>query len=467
MKLFIKRLVLIILGIVLSLILLECGLRFAGWTIFSYQQYKNNKALRNKSQYTIMCLGESTTAGEYPIQLQQILDEKYPNKFSVVDCGLPSIHLKNILDNIDNNINKYVPDITICMMGINDMVYNNADNSYTKKSSFISKFKTYKLFILLKQHIFSLLKIDLLYADDSIDITYIIDELDKNFFSNNYENVILLSEKLLKENFNEENNDNEKIYFYYINSLNQYSYRCHHIEHSISEEEYTKYKRKIIEFSKILINKKCNDELLKNCYLIIFFHGNQNEKKVYANKLVEQNLDIINSNLYFMINKYIENEQKEKIFKFLENNKSNDVTYGFLAINALEQKEYKKAQEYFNKCEDFRLHFPNEETYMLYKLIVKKLIGNNIKVICMQYPVRSIKSLQEQLKNEPFYDKITFISNEKLFKKALMKKNYNEVFSDQFAGDFGHCTELGNMLIAKNVVNTLEKMLDLKNNNLE
>ena len=80
----------------------------------------------------------------------------------------------------------------------------------------------------------------------------------------------------------------------------------------------------------------------------------------------------------------------------------------------------------------------------------------------MQYPVRSIKPLQEQLKNEPYYDKITFISNEQLFKNALMKKSYNDLFIDQFAGDFGHCTKLGNTIIVKNVVNTLEKILNLK-----
>ena len=75
MNLFLKRFLLIVIGIILSLIFLECGLRIAGWTISSYQQHKNNKALKSKSQYTIMCLGESTTAGQYPIQLQKLLNK--------------------------------------------------------------------------------------------------------------------------------------------------------------------------------------------------------------------------------------------------------------------------------------------------------------------------------------------------------------------------------------------------------
>ena len=139
-----------------------------------------------------------------------------------------------------------------------------------------------------------------------------------------------------------------------------------------------------------------------------------------------------------------------------------DRDYPFMAMYYLKQKDYQKAQEYFDKAEEERLLFPDIKIYTLYKLIIKKLIDNNIKVICMQYPVRSILSLQEQLKNEPYYDKLTFISNEKIFKDALMKQNYDDLFVDQFAMDFGHCTDLGNTLIANNVVNTLEKILDLK-----
>ncbi|MCR4662811.1 MAG: hypothetical protein K5622_02845, partial [Endomicrobiaceae bacterium] len=157
LKFLIKKLLLIIIGVILSLVILECGLRVAGWTISSYQQYKNNKALKNKSQYTIMCLGESTTQSQYPIQLQQLLDEKYPNKFSVIDCGLRSSNLETVLNVLDNNINKYNPDIAICMMGVNNSRNftsntNNFNDYYIAKSKKIT-FKVIKLFILIKQHI--------------------------------------------------------------------------------------------------------------------------------------------------------------------------------------------------------------------------------------------------------------------------------------------------------------------------
>ena len=47
-----------------------------------------------------------------------------------------------------------------------------------------------------------------------------------------------------------------------------------------------------------------------------------------------------------------------------------------------------------------------------------------------------------------------------------MQQKYEDLFIDQYGGDFGHCTDLGNTLIAENAVNTLEKILNLtvKNN---
>ena len=99
------------------------------------QSYQNNKIIKNKSKYTIICLGESLTQGGYPIQLQKFLDEKYPNKFSVIDCSVSGAHLAITLDLLDKAINQYKPDIAICMMGIID------DNNKKSGRFFYSSYK--------------------------------------------------------------------------------------------------------------------------------------------------------------------------------------------------------------------------------------------------------------------------------------------------------------------------------------
>ncbi|MEI7752059.1 MAG: hypothetical protein WCJ71_08225, partial [Candidatus Omnitrophota bacterium] len=50
---------------------------------------------------------------------------------------------------------------------------------------------------------------------------------------------------------------------------------------------------------------------------------------------------------------------------------------------------------------------------------------------------------------------IVFADNEKAFKNAIKGSSYREYFRDLFGGDFGHCTEKGNRLLAKNIADTI------------
>ena len=449
MKLFLKKLSLAIIGIILSLVLLECGLRLAGWTISSYQQYKNNKALRNKSQYTIMCLGESTTAWQYPIQLQKILDKKYPNTFSIIDCGLGGTILESILDLLNDNINKYNPDIAICMMGINnshDFIGETENNEIQNNNNYIIKIKKTNLkiirllFLLLKHLSFE----NELFANSQkeqnlLDLAINLSRQDK------LDEAHLLFKKVLETS--EEDSEDYRIAYtkLLINYLGRYDDDCG------------------VQMAINAIKRNYGDK--PDCYhqLIDYLSrkGRISELKTVLSLLLNEKDFLPSIDTYNLAEPYLKDSEKTILLNKIISRKEN---VRVMAIQQLKQKNYKKAQEYFDKAEELRVNFPDIETYNLYKLIVKKLIDNNIKVICMQYPIRSILPLQEQLKNEPYYDKITFISNEKLFKDALMKKNYDDLFCDQFAGDFGHCTDLGNTLIAKNIVNTLENILDLKQN---
>lgn len=466
LKVIIKRFLLIIIGILLSLIFLECGLRLAGWTISSYQQYKNNKALRNKSQYTIMCLGESTTFRQYPFQLQQILDEKYPDKFSIIDCGITGTNLETILELLDNNINKYNPNIVICMMGINnEFVDLNNENVNINNTNYFNKsknvnLKILKLYILLKQHLTDLLqKKNFVFAENISTENNSLFEYAMNLKSERkFTEATKILKKILQNNPNDEIAFNELCFLYYdCNALNEQEigYKMA-IEGLNKNFNYGKDRYYQVLFQKYEIYK---DTIKDNIY----------DFKYYINKAINEELDLLLGNdnmafysVYLSIKDYLTNEQKRKILRKLMTNKNDDKYYGFLAINAIEQKDYQKANDYFAKAEEIRLNFPNLQTYNLYKRIIKKLTDNNIKVICMQYPIRNIKTLQEQLKDEYYYDKLTFISNEKIFKDALTKQNYSEIFFDQFAGDFGHCTNLGNTMIAEQVVNILENLLDYK-----
>ena len=87
-----------------------------------------------------------------------------------------------------------------------------------------------------------------------------------------------------------------------------------------------------------------------------------------------------------------------------------------------------------------------------YYEVADKTRERGIKLICMQYPLRSVEPLKEILKSK---EGIVFVDNEKIFKDALREGSYDEYFTDVFAGNFGHCTYKGNQLIAKNLAKTI------------
>ena len=102
-----KKISLIIIGIILSLILLEIGLQLAGFTLTAIKKY-GNKIAKDPNTITILCLGESTTDGQWPPILQKILDEKSKNKkFNVVDEGKVGTNSKIILSKVNSYLYKY------------------------------------------------------------------------------------------------------------------------------------------------------------------------------------------------------------------------------------------------------------------------------------------------------------------------------------------------------------------------
>jgi len=54
-------------------------------------------------------------------------------------------------------------------------------------------------------------------------------------------------------------------------------------------------------------------------------------------------------------------------------------------------------------------------------------------------------------------EEIIFVNNEKVFRDAVAKDGYNAYFVDASSGDFDHCTDRGNKLLAENIANVILK----------
>ncbi|GAB1402243.1 hypothetical protein MASR1M68_11540 [Elusimicrobiota bacterium] len=453
-----KKILLIFLGLVLSLVFLEVLLQstsFAIKYIKDFKTYNYLKKIKKEDTVTILCIGESTTHKMYPSYLQQVLDKTDPGRFAVIDGGVPAIMLKNISETIEDTIKKYNPTIVIFMMGINDGFYYPEESEYEPvledtnekdKYSKMPKIKIYRLALLLKMHITELLKTKNYDAEDKNTDEY--NKLAQHIASLSQNGEFTKAGEILKEAFDK---DPYNEYVYVMLTKIYCDFIADH---------------KIIEIGrKMAIEGLDMDFITDKGFLYkavlekYFVDKNQKLLKFYADKAVNESIDVFRSYcghfIYGFVKDVISDEQKKQIFSVMLKSSELDKTYGIMAIDNLKSGNYSKAEEYFAMAEAIRLNFPNKQTNKLYKSIIQKTVNMDVKTICMQYPVRSVEILKTILKDEDLYNKVIFVSNENIFKETLKKHPYKYVFTDQFAGDFGHCTPVGNQMIAENVAKTI------------
>ena len=144
------NILLICLGIFLAFLLLEIALRVGGLIYITVSKYNNRVTYKTQNEYRILALGESTTAdfhngqGSWPTELELILNNQSNIRFRVFNEGYPGTTSRDIMLNLQNNLDKYHPNLVITMMGINDKGPYFL-HAYTQEKGFFSNFRVYKL----------------------------------------------------------------------------------------------------------------------------------------------------------------------------------------------------------------------------------------------------------------------------------------------------------------------------------
>ena len=112
---------LIVLGVLLAVTFLETGLRAAGFCIMSAQRLRNAHNQQRKNTTVILCLGESTTAGQWPKFLEEYLRQAGTRQdICVIDEGQDGTLSSLIRQRLPQLLEQYKPDIVITMVGINE-----------------------------------------------------------------------------------------------------------------------------------------------------------------------------------------------------------------------------------------------------------------------------------------------------------------------------------------------------------
>ena len=151
-------------------------------------------------------------------------------------------------------------------------------------------------------------------------------------------------------------------------------------------------------------------------------------------------------------------QAEQAYLKAIEKNPTDYFPYEQLADIYAVQGDTAQAEKYAQKAmAGEKSQEYSSYTIKNYNEIADIILDRGIPLICMQYPLRSVEPLKKILSGKKG---IVFVENKKNFERVLRDSEYSKVFSDNFAGDFGHCTRLGNRLIAENLANTILNLLE-------
>jgi tetratricopeptide (TPR) repeat protein len=507
---FRTKITLIIFGLFLFLILLEAGMRLAGFVLVSIQEYRNMQSTKQKGAYRILCLGESTTAGQYPPYLERALNQRHTGiQFSVIDKGVAGTNSAHILAQLASNLDQYHPDMVVAMMGINDWgmpYYNDIPEAQTK---LFYDCKTYRLIRLLWLH--ALAKVRETGASKQAIARNPQSNRDYVELGQFYQDQGKLSqaEDAFKKAI-ELNPKNDRIYVV-LGCLYQDQGNLSQSEDAFkkaielnpkNDRAYTalgwRYRNQYNPLQAEDVFKKAIELNPKNYYAYIGLGWAYRDQSKLSQaedafkKAIERNPK--NGRAYLELGWLYRDQgkpsQSEDAFKkAIELNPKNDLAYVELGWRYRNQHNPLQAEDAFKKAieltsENDRAHgalsILYEETgkpelakehaqkaNRLRSLYYDPLMVNNhrtlkeildkkgIRLVCVQYPMRSIEPLKRILQGTE--KGVIFVDNEKLFRDAVRKDSYDTYFKDMFGGDFGHCTDKGNRLLAENIANMILK----------
>jgi tetratricopeptide (TPR) repeat protein len=401
-----KKIAVIICGLFFSIILLEIGIRLGGLILLYRQEYRNAQAIKQNGVYRIMCLGESTTAGQYPGPLEDILNKRNVGiRFSVIDKGIVGINTVVILSQLQQNLDTYKPNMVIVMAGNNDMGIKYYKGIPEVNATVFRHWRIYRLMRLLYMRIIKKLK-----KQDIYGLALLKPENDNNYLK--------------------------------LGRLYQTQ---------------GKYPQAEELFKKAIELSPKNDDAYSGLGHLYQTQGKYPQAEELFKKAIELNPgnNFAYIGLGWIYRVQGEYSKAEELFKkIISLYPENYRAYGAMSVLYEEMGEPELAKGYTgNAANGPRLGYYNPVTVNSYRKFKEILSRRGIRLVCVQYPMRSLGPLRKIFENDE--KGVIFVDNERVFKEAVKKEGFGELFLDMSGGDFGHCTKKGNALLAENIANVI------------
>ncbi len=498
-KLPLQKTIVVAMGVLSFFVIMEIALRAGGFAFSWLQEYRNTRALREKgSVYRIMCLGDSTTAlggkDSYPLQLERILDEKKGRAaFSVVNKGAILVDTTHILEHLEENIAKYDPDLVTLMAGTNDR-YAPYLGAIPWNSRFpFAKLRTCKFLMLVARNLLDKTRQASLPASGQADagdapIEYQLKQrLDGNpgegslyhelgrFYQdrgryaeakNIFKKALDLDPRDANAYFamgvicmDEAQYGQAEDMFRRVIQLSPRSFMAY------MEMAFVYKAQKKFGAAESIIKEGMARDQGKNtwAYSELGFIYKAQGKYVEAEKMLNISTELLPQyfwayaelvDCYKIQGRY--QEAAKVLTRAIQANPEDDKAVAEMGrlYQAMGKREY--AAEYLDKASRLRSSRYAALTGYNFRAIKRILDRKRIRLVCVQYPMRSVKPLRDIYRDEPG---VIFVDNENTFKEAVRKSRFDRYFVDMFAGDFGHCSPEGNRLLAENIADAIWREL--------
>lgn len=443
-----QKIILIAVGFLAAGLLVETGMRLSGFVLRFYQSIKNHQALQETGAYRILCIGESTTFSgtlehSYPYQLEKILNQRNLGvKFRVINEGILGVTSSVILSNLNENLNKYSPDIVITMIGINDgrndVMKEPSEN--IKDNWFISAVKPLKVYQLMN-HIWLHARSKYYEEEEEHDFSGLdphmtklmeqaYDYMDKLEFDE--AEIILKKAMKINPDYSPIYSSLGGIYSYYAEMDLAVSYLKKALElDPRNEEAYSLLSMRYFYAMKYSLAEEVVLAMIQNI---------PDSDEAYE-KLAQ---------IYFKQKEY---GKLEQVLQTAEQKFPDSYIFSKMwASYYLLQGKVEEAEEKFVKAAELDAKYLSPLTVDNYRRIKDIILGRGIKLVSVQYPMRKLAPLVRMLGED---GGVVFVDNEKIFKDALSQGAYEQYFVDNFAGDFGHLSTDGIKLIAGNIADAI------------
>ena len=439
-----RKVVISIASIILVLFLVEVGLRIAGYIILKINPpLVASSETNDKREIAILCLGDSYTFGlgtdyqhSYPRQLERILNERQKKpRFNVYNLGIPGSNSSQLLNKLQDNLDRYDPDLLIILTGRNDS-WNFADVNYHESSldrldSLFYNLRIYKMAKIIKINIENSITKK---SAKSANVHTEIPEKEKNkkiTASPESSNQVIMGIGFMKQ----ARYDLAKQYLSKALDLDPGNITAYRHLGTIYREE-AEYKLAEKYFEKVL-----------------FLSGEDADAGLYLE------LGIIHR----LLNK--DSLAREELKKAMM-----DTRYLYLAFNEL-LLAYNNEKDFYNEIENFKKGIKDKDVLdrigglvtlrndrgNIYKILQGNIVNidrisrkNNVKIVIQTDP--NMDDLAEVIREVAKKLDIPLVDNRRVFKEKLKFHDRSDFFVED-----DHCNAEGYRVMAHNIYETLIK----------